>query len=301
MTEPTAPAASLLLVDDDPLSLELLQGYLEPVGYSLTIAHDGEEAWRLLCDPQHRFDLVISDRSMPRMNGMELLHRIKGDPRLAELPVIFETALTQQSEIAEGIAAGVHYYLTKPFNFRLLQAVVKAALDDFAERQALTAATRRAAGAISLLTAGRFHLRTPAEARELSSLLAAGAPNPDGVALGLSELLLNAVEHGNLAITYREKSELLIAGGLHDEIERRLGISPWSERTVAVELERGADALRIRIADEGEGFTPAKYLELDPERALDPNGRGIALARQISFASLNYEGCGNVVVATVDL
>ena len=67
----TVESASLLLVDDDPLSLELLQGYLEPTGYKLTIAHDGEEAWNLLSDPQCKFDLVVSDRSMPRMNGME--------------------------------------------------------------------------------------------------------------------------------------------------------------------------------------------------------------------------------------
>lgn len=301
MTDADISPASLLLVDDDPLSLELLQGYLEPVGYQLTVAHNGEEAWELLCDPQQKFDLVISDRAMPRMNGMELLRRIKAEPRLGDLPVIFETALAQQSDIAEGIAAGVHYYLTKPFNFRLLQAVVKAALDDYRQRLSLNSATRRAASAINLLHAGRFCYRTPQEARELSSLLAAGVPNPDSVAMGLSELLLNAVEHGNLEIGYHEKGELLISGQLHTEIQRRLEAAPWSQRVVAVELERDPNMLRIRIEDQGVGFDPTEYLTMDPERALDPNGRGIALARQISFSSLDFEGRGNVVVATVGL
>lgn len=300
MTQLPTETSSLLLVDDDPLSLELLQGYLQTTGYRLTIARDGVEAWDLLSDAANHFDLVISDRSMPRMDGMELLRRIKGEPRLADIPVVFETALAQQSEIAEGIAAGVHYYLTKPFNYRLLLAVVKAALDAHAERAALAAATHRATATFGLMESATFRFRSTGEARELSTLLATMTPTPDSVALGLSELLLNAVEHGNLGISYGEKSQLLIAGGLQDEIRRRLESEPWASRTVAVEVSRGNGSLRFRIADEGEGFDPARYLQLDPERALDPNGRGIAMARQISFSGLEYQGRGNIVVATVD-
>jgi DNA-binding response OmpR family regulator len=291
--------SSLLLVDDDPLSLELLQGYLQTTGYRLTLADDGVAAWELLRDPRNHFDLVITDRSMPRMDGMELLRRIKSEPRLAELPVVFETALTQQSEIAEGIAAGVYYYLTKPFNYRLLLAVVKAALEARAEHAALVAATGRITATFGLMKAARFQFRTGAEARELSSVLAAMTARPDNVALGLSELLLNAVEHGNLGISYREKSELLLAGKLQDEIQRRLEASPWAARWAAVDVERGDQGVRFCITDEGDGFDPTCYLDLDPARALDPNGRGIAMARLISFSTLEYQGKGNVVVATV--
>lgn len=296
----SAPA-SLLLVDDDPLSLELLHGYLEPEGYRLTVAQDGEEAWNLLSDPQRQFDLVVSDRSMPRMDGMELLQRIKADSRLARLPVIFETALAQQSDIAEGIAAGVHYYLTKPFNFPVLRAVVRAALDDHFERTRFAEAARRTTGAMRMLASGRFRLRTPDEARELSNLIAAGSPRPDSAVLGLSELLLNAVEHGNLGVSYKEKSALLIEGRLHAELARRLDLSPWKDRAVEVDLTREADALTVRIVDQGEGFDHRPYLRIDPERALDPNGRGIAMALMISFSSLEYRGRGNEVVATIDL
>ena len=54
-----------------------------------------------------------------------------------------------------------------------------------------------------------------------------------------------------------------------------------------------------RIVDQGDGFDWQKFLEFDPERAFDPNGRGIAMARLTSFASLAYEGRGNIVTATV--
>lgn len=294
-------SASLLLVDDDPLSLELLRGYLEPEGYRLTVASDGEEAWTLLGDPQRDFDLVVTDRSMPRMDGMELLQRIKGEPRLAGLPVIFETALSQQSEIAEGIAAGVHFYLTKPFNFPVLRAVVRAALEDHFERRRFAEAAARTTGAVRMLAQGEFRFRTPEEARELSNLIAAGTSNPDTAVLGLSELLLNAVEHGNLALSYEDKGRLLIEGSLHAELARRLAEAPWKDRQVRVTIERGADALTVRIVDEGAGFDPRKYLEIDPDRALDPNGRGIAMARMISFRQIEYRGRGNEVVAVIGL
>ncbi|HLD95062.1 MAG TPA: response regulator, partial [Alphaproteobacteria bacterium] len=54
----------------------------------------------------------------------------------------------------------------------------------------------------------------------------------------------------------------------------------------------------IRIKDQGNGFDWKKYLELSPERATDPHGRGIAMAKTLSFSRLEYQGCGNEVVAT---
>lgn len=301
MTTAAPNVASLLLVDDDPLSLELLTGYLSPVGYRLTRARDGEEAWRLLSEPEREFDLVVSDRSMPRLNGMDLLQRIRAEPRLADMPVIFETALSDQSEIAEGIAAGVHYYLTKPFNYRLLLAVVKAALDDRAERKSRAQAMELSVGALHLLHNAKFSLRVPEEARELALLLARLTPDPHASVLGFSELLFNAIEHGNLEIGYQEKGELLVNGGFGQEVKRRLDEAPWRSRVVAVTVERSAEALVVRIADQGNGFDPGDFLVLNPARALDPNGRGIAMARQISFSRLEYEGTGNVAVATVAL
>jgi anti-sigma regulatory factor (Ser/Thr protein kinase) len=117
----------------------------------------------------------------------------------------------------------------------------------------------------------------------------------------LSELLLNSIEHGNLGISYSEKSQLLIEGRLHEEIEHRLQATPWGSRRVRVSTRRADTEMSIRIQDEGDGFDPSSYLELDPARALDPNGRGIAMARMISFSRLEYQGNGNTVAATVAL
>ena len=84
-------------------------------------------------------------------------------------------------------------------------------------------------------------------------------------------------------------------------MRRRLALPQYRDRVATVTFERGPGAMRFRIADQGEGFDWAKYLDLDPERSLDPNGRGIAMSRRHSFSSVEFQGVGNVVIATVAL
>ena len=146
-----------------------------------------------------------------------------------------------------------------------------------------------------------FELQTMAEAAQLAGLLAAAHPDPEKVVMGLTELLINAVEHGNLGITYQEKAELLERGDLQAEIARRLALPERAGRRVKVTFRRAEDHLSTWIEDEGEGFDWRPYLDYDPERALDPNGHGIAIARGVCFDDVTYHGRGNVVVATLRL
>jgi anti-sigma regulatory factor (Ser/Thr protein kinase) len=147
----------------------------------------------------------------------------------------------------------------------------------------------------------RYEFRTMAEAKDLATALAAAHPDPDRVLIGLTELLVNAVEHGNLGITYREKTELLESGDLQREIERRLELPELASRRVRVIFRRDLERLSTTIEDEGEGFDWRPYLDVDPERALDPNGHGIAIACGMSFDEVTYQGKGNVVIAVIRL
>ena len=67
----------------------------------------------------------------------------------------------------------------------------------------------------------------------------------------------------------------------------------------SVRAELSPQAIVFTITDQGEGFDWQKFMQFDPERAFDPNGRGIAMAKAMSFSSLCYQGKGNVVVASV--
>src|SRR5687767_9096739 len=101
----------ILIVDDSRLDQRLLQVHLAQSGFVLTFANDGVEAMELLEQKPLRFDVVLLDRSMPRMNGMEVLTRIKAAPRLRALPVILQTAAADRDQVIEGIRAGAYYYL----------------------------------------------------------------------------------------------------------------------------------------------------------------------------------------------
>ena len=146
-----------------------------------------------------------------------------------------------------------------------------------------------------------YQICTLQEARDLARVIAAEHPDPDRVVIGLTELLVNAVEHGNLGITYREKADLVERGELEREIARRLALPELASRRVKVTFCREPDRLATWIEDEGEGFDWKLYLAYDPKCALDLNGHGIAIARGMSFDDVLYQGRGNVVVAVIRL
>ena len=115
----------------------------------------------------------------------------------------------------------------------------------------------------------------------------------------LIELLVNAVEHGNLGLSYEEKTQLKLNDGWRDEIDRRSALPENAAKQVHLSFQRLNETVTIRITDQGHGFPWQEFLDFNPDRACDPNGRGIALARMMSFCSIHYEGCGNVAVATL--
>lgn len=289
----------ILVVDDEPFNLDIISEYLEGAGYLLEMAASGEEAWTLLRNPESHFDLVVLDRMMPGIDGLELLRWIKADRRLADMPVIMQTAAASPEQVREGLAAGAYYYLTKPFEPESLQSIVRAALDDLHQRRALAERLAVQRNALQTLQHGLFVFRTMEEAHGLAALAASICDEPDVVVLGLSELLVNGVEHGNLGICFDEKSRLRESGQWEAEVMRRQALPANVDKRVRLTVSAEPGAWVFAIEDEGEGFAWQSFLELAPERAFAPNGRGIALARQLAFDELEYLGNGSCVRATV--
>ena len=293
----SADAARILLVDDEPLNLEILVEHLDDARFRTAQAENGLIAWNMLDADPGGFDLVLLDRMMPVMDGMELLARIRGDRRFAALPIVLQTAAAAKEQVAEGLRQGAYYYLTKPFEREILLAIIDSALEQRRSRLTLTEDHFE----FGLLRTAEFGFRTLQQARRLAAFLARLCPHPEQAVLGLSELMVNAIEHGNLAITYREKSVLNESGDWQDEVARRLVIPEYARRVASVRFERVPATLRFTITDEGAGFDWRAYLEMSPERAFDTHGRGIAMSRLVSFPELRYEGCGNVVTVSVPL
>ena len=292
----------VLVVDDEVLNLEILAEYFDfksDPAFSLLSIDGGEAAWEILLDPAEHFDVILLDRMMPGLDGIGLLRRIKSDPRLADIPVIMQTAADSADEIREGLEAGAYYYLTKPYRRDALLAIVQAALTDARARESLRRRLHEHLNSLQFLSRGDFSIRTIEEAGQLAAFLALACPNADKAVFGISELLINAVEHGNLGISYSDKACLKREDCWQTEISRLLAQPEHRAKQVRVTFERRPDGITLRIEDEGEGFPWQDFLELSPERACDPNGRGIALSRVISFSSIRYEGCGNIVVVTI--
>jgi CheY-like chemotaxis protein len=291
----------VLVVDDEPINLLIIQASLEGTSHDLDLVENAHIAWERLQAATTAYDLLILDRMMPGMTGIDLLRLMKADPRFSAIPVIMQTAATSPEEVREGIEAGAYYYLSKPYRPETLLAIVRAAIADLESREMAYRRSRAHVNAMELLDHAEFRFRTLAEIGPLIEMLASLCPVPDLAASGLSELLVNAVEHGNLGIRYEDKRRLRLADAWESEVGRRLAVAENAARQVRVSVRRHVDRLEFVVRDEGAGFDWQNYLDFAPERAADPNGRGIAMARMVSFTSLEYQGNGNTVVATIGL
>lgn len=116
-------AAKILIVDDEPNILRLVEAYLRPEGYELFTAEDGPGG--LKAARAHKPDLVVLDIMLPGMDGLEVLSRLR---RESNAYVIMLTAKTEEADKVVGLSVGADDYLTKPFSPRELVARVKAAL-----------------------------------------------------------------------------------------------------------------------------------------------------------------------------
>lgn len=117
----------ILVVDDNADNIQLLRARLEARGYIVEEAPDGEVALeRVFTNPPP--DLILLDVMMPKIDGFEVVRRIKSDETLPFIPVIMQTALDSTESMVQGLDAGADDYVSKPVNFRELDARVKSLL-----------------------------------------------------------------------------------------------------------------------------------------------------------------------------
>lgn len=291
----------ILAVDDDRVMLTLLIKRLEQRSYNVLSARNGEEALEIILREKSNIDVILLDREMPFMDGMELVERIKDDEELRRIPIIMQTGSDQPEQIRQGIDAGVFYYLTKPFEDSVLDSVLTSAVDKARQTKTLAFELDKHRASFSLIRQCDFEYRTLTEAEDLACFLASCFPEPARALSGLAELLINAVEHGNLSVHYDGKTDLITKGLWREEVERRLEMPEHRDKIVKVRLERNDEELSVTIRDEGDGFDWNSFMKIDPARATHNHGRGIAHANLRSFDRLIYNDAGNEVKAVTEL
>lgn len=113
---------TILIVDDTETNIDIL---LDTLGedYDIAVAMDGESALEAV--EEEPPDLILLDIMMPGMDGFEVCKRLKDDPKTADIPVVFLSAITEADQKQKGLAMGAVDFLTKPFNPSEIQAKVK--------------------------------------------------------------------------------------------------------------------------------------------------------------------------------
>ena len=140
----------ILVVDDHPDNVMVLRARLEARGYVVDSAEDGEAALERIHEAPP--DLVLLDVMMPKMDGFEVVRRMKADPSLPFIPVIMQTALDSTESMVQGVDAGADDYIAKPINFKELEARVKSLLRIQALQQQLEERERQLSDANERLT-----------------------------------------------------------------------------------------------------------------------------------------------------
>jgi two-component system cell cycle response regulator DivK len=112
----------ILIVEDNPLNMRLIEMTLRPKGYRLLGATDGEKALDMAI--KEKPDLIIMDIQLPKVSGLEVTKRLRQMPAFDHIPIIAVTAHAMKGDEAEIIDAGCDAYLPKPINTRQLPVVI---------------------------------------------------------------------------------------------------------------------------------------------------------------------------------
>lgn len=155
--------------------------------------------------------------------------------------------------------------------------------------------------AAPFLKQGQFRFRTLDEARSVATFLANACPHPRIAAVGLTEVFINAIEHGNLDISSDEKTKLQHNMQWLSEIQKRLALPENIHKYVEVEFHRKENELVITVTDQGKGFNWQQYKTFNPEDTKSTHGRGLAMSKDLAFSRQEYAGKGNIVICYISL
>ncbi len=244
----------------------------------------------------HRYLRVfLIDATVPDIDFEECIESIDPAFRDANGPVIavIDSEGSQDTEALKAKGA------SKVFDVRLgqraLRLLISIEIEEFDRVRLLRSELRKRSSAIGQIVKGEFRFKTRREAQNLATMLSMTCPNPMPIAIGLTELFINGVEHGCLGIGHDEKGRLIEEGILAEEIERRRALPEYCDRVVTVVFRREPNCLYFEVHDGGDGFDFMAYLD-NSEGHSKKHGRGIMMAKGC-FESLSYKGNGNQVHA----
>jgi CheY-like chemotaxis protein/anti-sigma regulatory factor (Ser/Thr protein kinase) len=285
----------ILVAEDDEAVLQYVTRFVTIEGHRVIECFDGQQAWEKFVS--FHPDLVLTDLNMPGKNGLDLLAQIRHSGSLC--PVVIMTGHGTEEAAVQAIRLGANDYLNKPVRANEIRHVLRKCLGQVSslrsERELILSLVHHSIrlslpNILQLVPSASNYLVT-----QCTGLI--HADDMPGLRLGLHELLINAIEHGNLGISYEEKSLALQDGvdSLRALYEQRLQDPRIRARRVTVDFLFNGAVLQWIISDEGNGFDFQKTRDPFDEVNIEAqHGRGIYLSR-LQFDDFRYEGNGNTV------
>lgn len=289
----------VLIIENDFVSRHYLRDLLRYSGHTCQTAMNASEALDIYANG--RPDAIICNVLLPGISGFEFLRDIrKKDPNTIIIMIATESS---ERLAVQAFRAGANDFLKKPVQDRDIIPM----LDRFAKQLPTAPDDTEPYGEVE---SGTLKFIFPTEYDGTSSIIPRvmekvgddffSTDDRVGIELGLSELITNAIEHGNLNITYDEKTAVSDSPkGMMDLCHKRLLDEEIASRVITIYYEFSPDECKWTIIDEGNGFDLSKVP--DPTEKFVKadlfHGRGIMFSRAL-FDSVEYHGKGNEVVVT---
>lgn len=258
----------------------MLRRLAEQRGFEVVEAVDGEEGVDAAarCKP----DLILLDMHMPRLDGLPALSRIReNDPFV---PVVMVSSTTDPETTERALSLGAVNLIHKPFDRLEIQFVLdgiyKAIEEESDVRDVMDLVERRSTDLSFRSDSGILSKVVAYLGRELKL----GYPGYDvpltEIKLALYEALANAYEHGNLEISFEEKTAVMMEpGGITELVKSRLADPRLAARSIHVRAEYETSCATYHIRDEGKGFDHHGHVNRPPAATTALHGRGITLIR----------------------
>ncbi len=283
----------ILVIDDEEPVRDVLKTALVENGYSVFEAENGKKGVQRFIDVNP--DIIITDVNMPEMSGIDVTKKIKD--MKSDADVVIMTGYGTEDLVVQSLRSGATNYIKKPVDFKELMGILDSLILKRENRrrfEVLKEIVVREEKTLSIGnniakiwgTVNQILFNLPQKIEEISV---------EGLKIGLYEILVNAIEHGNLGITYEEKKEALSSNTYNTLLKQRLEEADTAGKKVNIKSMFSRKQLQVEIEDEGNGFNykELSFLE-DPETLLSAHGRGILLA-SLYFDVIEYHGPGNSV------
>jgi DNA-binding response OmpR family regulator len=283
----------ILIIDDEKPVRDVLDIALSEEGYDSLQAQSGEQGIDLFRTSEP--DIVITDVMMPGIDGIEVTKRMR--KQRDDIDVVVMSGFGTEELVINALRAGASNYIKKPIVFdelfKILDDIIfkrenrkrYEILKDIVEREQKTLLigndVSRVWGAVNQVL---FNVQASVDHSSL-----------EGMCIGLYELLINAIEHGNLGITFQDKSDALQNSTYPELLQNRMLEADREGKVVRIECDYTPTAMSIVISDQGAGFDLDTLPDMkDAGSMLLDHGRGILLAN-LFYDSVDYDEPGNCV------